>query len=921
MNTKKKLILTGLAFIMMLLVSTPVLAAELPNKTVRVACGMNEMLYMNEDGEPEGIGLQYLRQLSWNKNWTLEYVEGSYNESLQRLYDGEIDLMLPVGDEDDPDSKLLYSDFNAGYQQIGLFAREEADIYYDDFTGFNHTRVGISIGSNSEILDNYAQENQFEYTKVPLNTTQDKITALQNGDVDMIAFSTLNDVEGGKLVAILEQAPFYICTTASNTELMDEINSSMSEIMVQTPEIASELYQAVLTGKTPISYTREENDKIESADTITFGVYGDRMPLAGVDKNGNCAGIYVDLLKEIAAASKLNIQIIPIKDDNKLYSYIDDGTVDFVVGMLDLRFSQENADNHLASNFLTSCATVAVTKPEYDLDQEKVETVALTRDRTYLESSILSWFPTAAIKYYDTKRECLDAVCSERANVTFLENWEYNYEVKNARYGKLIEWDSYSYVSGPTLGASRQSDLEILSILEKTIGKIPGEKVADIITQNVNSPYAEYTLVDRLYAARNLILVGSIFLFMIVVALTFYMKAKHKYIVQLEDANKAKSEFLSRMSHELRTPLNAILGYTEVLEGNLSTDAVDRRTAAASLKSIYRAVNYQLSIIGDLLDIQQLESGKIVMHSAEVDLGSYLESIVSMLKLEAEEKQVQFAFEKENFSKKSYILDGERLEQVLLNLLHNALKFTPAGGSVKLSAKIQNQDDKTDILTFDISDTGIGISEEFQKTKLFKRFAQEYGGNTSPYEGCGTGLEISREIAHRMGGEITCVSQKGVGSTFTVTIPAQFVEKKRNRDKKNQFRADLSGIRVLLCEDNKMNQDMESRLLKKQNCEVDIADDGLMGLEKFENSPVGYYQVTLMDIRMPNMDGWTCTRQIRALEREDALSVPILAVSANAFEEDIRHSLEVGMNEHLAKPIDVRVLTEKIMQYCTKEKQ
>lgn len=915
---KNKFIRISVALIIALIfnICVPVFAAENSPKTVRIACGMNDLLYLDENGDPAGIGLPYIRQIAWNNNWTLEYVEGSYNESLNRLYEGSIDLMFPLSKEDDPDGKLAYSDFVIGYQQIGLFAKADADIFYDDFLGFNNTKIGLSIGSNSEIVDKYAKDNGFSYEQVPLNTTQDKIGALMNGDVDLIAFSTLNTAEGSKLVAILDQVPFYLCTTLGNEEVLKGINDGISEIMVNTPEIATELSQSALKGNTPLSYTREENEKIQSSEPIVFGVYSDRLPLAGIDEKGNCVGIYVDLLNEISKQSGLTIKIVPIADSNRLYSYIDDGTVDFVVGIQELRFSQENADNHLSSNHLTDCSTVAVTKPEYQLDEESPHRIILTKDRNYLEIEISKWFPNAEITYCDNRRECLDAVNGGSADITFLNFWEYNYETKNVRYKDLMEWESYRLVSGPTLGASRQSDLELLSILEKTIGRIPQTRITDIISSNLNNSYVTYTFADYLYIARTPLIIGIIILAIVLISLSLYLRTKRIYIHNLEEANRTKSEFLSRMSHELRTPLNAISGYTAILTQHLNDSDMDKEIIKNNLKSITQAADYQLGIIKDLLDIQSIESGKAQLNIEETEANAYMLSIIGMIKPEAEKKNIDFSYERLSHFSDSYMLDHVHFQQVLLNLLHNAIKFTPEGGTVKMTVEVTDHDEKNCNLKFVISDNGIGMSEDFQKNYLFKRFAQEHGGSTSPYEGCGTGLALCKKIIDLMGGTITCESKEGVGTAFTVIVPLEYVKKQSKRKRRSYPQYDLKGLKVLLCEDNVMNQDLEKRILERQNCVVDIAADGAVGLEMFKNSAVGYYDLILMDIRMPNMDGWECTRNIRALSRKDAAGIPIFAVSANAFEEDIAQSLASGLNEHLAKPLDVSLLCTKIEQYC-----
>ncbi|MDD3370147.1 MAG: transporter substrate-binding domain-containing protein [Lachnospiraceae bacterium] len=489
----------GLMFavaLMMLQIMPVVAVGTIQNKVVRVACGMNDALYLNEAGEAAGICLPYLQQLAWNNNWTLEYVEGSYNESMQNLYDGKVDLMFPVGKEENSEGKLAFSEFIGGYQQIGLFAKADADVFYEDYAGFDRKKVGISIGGNSTVLDGYAKEHGFSYVAVPLNSTQDKIEALMDGDVDLISFSTLNTVPGGKLVAVLDQLPFYFCTTVENEELLQEINSGMSKSMVNTPDVVSDMYQNVLKGYNTVSFTKEENEKIKETDQIVFGVYGDRLPLAGIDNAGNCVGIYVDILKEIAATSGLNIVIKPVADSCKLYSNMDDGTVDFVIGIKDLRYSSENADHYLMSNSITDYTTVAVTLPDYQFDEDENPVIALTKERNYLENDISENLPKATITYYDSRKECLKAVQEGTADATFLNSWEYNYESKNARFQDLIEWESIRIISGIALGATGQSDLELLSIFEKTISQIPPEKMSDIIAANLNMPYENYDLED-----------------------------------------------------------------------------------------------------------------------------------------------------------------------------------------------------------------------------------------------------------------------------------------------------------------------------------------------------------------------------------------------------------------------------------------
>ncbi|MDD3370146.1 MAG: ATP-binding protein [Lachnospiraceae bacterium] len=401
--------------------------------------------------------------------------------------------------------------------------------------------------------------------------------------------------------------------------------------------------------------------------------------------------------------------------------------------------------------------------------------------------------------------------------------------------------------------------------------------------------------------------------------LASYLKAKKKYIKELVIANKTKSDFLSRMSHELRTPLNAIDGCASLTIQSAEKEAVDKTVLVENMNSIQRASEYLLGIIKDILDVQRMETGKITLEKTEITPVSYMQTVVKMVQPMADEKNIRFKYRMIKGAKDNYMLDGLRLQQILFNILYNAVKFTPEGGAVTMTSDIVEKDDRYATIQFVIADTGIGMSKEFVETKLFHKFAQENQDITSPYEGCGNGLAICKELVDLMGGEISCVSEQGKGTTFTVTIKTEYKKQERKpREYKEMPVYDLSGIKVLMCEDNPMNQDMTKRILERMKCEVTIADNGKIGVEAFVKSELHFYSIILMDIRMPEMDGLEATRSIRSLDREDAKTIPILAVSANAFEEDVKLSLEAGMNEHLAKPVDAGVLYTKIQAHCGK---
>lgn len=439
--------------------------------------------------------------------------------------------------------------------------------------------------------------------------------------------------------------------------------------MVNTPDIVRDMFYSILKGYNIISMTREEHDKVESANVIRVGVYSDCLPLAGLDSDGQCVGIYVDLLKELAAESGLNMEIVPVEDSNGLYSYLDDGTVDLVIGEQELRFYQENADNHLASNGITDYTTAAVTMPDYQFDSDDQQVFALTRARNYLEKTICEKYPSAKIQYYDNRKECLDVVKSGKADATFLNTWEYNYESKNARFQDLIEWESIRISSVIGLGGTRQSDLELLSILEKTISQMPSEKISEIITANLNMPYSSYNLYDRFYAVKNEVIVAALILVAMIVCMGIYMHVKRKYIKDLIVANKTKSDFLSRMSHELRTPLNAIMGYANITKESIKQagNHQENEGVVDNMNSITSASSYLLGIIKDILDIQSMETGKFQLEKTEINPREYMRMVVKMIQPMADEKKINFTYNMINGAEDNYVMDGGRVQQILLN--------------------------------------------------------------------------------------------------------------------------------------------------------------------------------------------------------------------------------------------------------------
>ena len=382
---------------------------------------------------------------------------------------------------------------------------------------------------------------------------------------------------------------------------------------------------------------------------------------------------------------------------------------------------------------------------------------------------------------------------------------------------------------------------------------------------------------------------------------------------EADAANKAKSAFLLSMSHDIRTPMNAIIGFTNIaLHQNTVSDIHD------SLEKVQKSSNHLLSLLNDVLDFTRIESGKVTISPEPMDITQLTDNVQAIMNGLLYNRDLKFEVHRENLKNPYVLADVLRIREVLVNLLGNAVKFTKDGGEITLDiSSYPGADEKHIITRYVVRDNGIGMSEEFKK-KLFDPFSQEdYANARTLYKGTGLGMAITKKYVDMMGGSIAVESKKGVGTTFTVEIPLELPEQVIQSEQKQHLHRDLTGIHVLMAEDNDLNAELATMILEDAGMTVTRASDGKEVVNLFKNHPRGTYDLILMDIMMPNMDGHQAAKAIRALgiERSDAVTIPIIALSANAFIDDIQESLDSGMNDHISKPINTEELIDTITKY------
>ena len=376
-----------------------------------------------------------------------------------------------------------------------------------------------------------------------------------------------------------------------------------------------------------------------------------------------------------------------------------------------------------------------------------------------------------------------------------------------------------------------------------------------------------------------------------------------------EAANEAKTEFLQRMSHDIRTPINGICGLVNMADHY--ADDTEKQTEYRT--KVKEASNLLLELVNEILDMSKLESGEVVLEEIPFNLSSIFREVFIVIEQMAAEQNIRIMWEKKEITHRDLIGSPGYVKRVMMNILSNAVKYNRENGQIYISCmEIPSEQPEMTTMEFVCRDTGIGMTEEFQKC-VFEPFAQEHTGSRAKFTGTGLGLSISRKLVEKMGGTITFESEKGVGTTFVIRVPFKIdLDADKREEQKDVSEKSIKGLHILLAEDNELNMEIAEFMLQNEGADVTKAWDGQEAVELFRNSEPGEFDVILMDIMMPVMNGYETTKMIRSLDREDAKAIPIIAMTANAFTEDRIRAKEAGMDEHVAKPVDVELLIKVI---------
>ncbi|WP_352399128.1 transporter substrate-binding domain-containing protein [Anaerotignum sp.] len=908
----KRLITAFLSLALFFVWSIPIRADE---DTEKVRVGFFEIpIYQNieVDGTYSGYSYDYLQAIAQYTGWEYEYVTGvSFYECLEMLKKGEIDIMGVLQKTPQREEIYDYPSFSSGLSMSLLVTNEDDDrLLYEDFQAFDGITVGIQKGFvRNEGLLQYCQKNDFSVETITYDTNAELIEAIRKGKVDAGLISTNQNSPDFRVIARFDVSNVYYATTKGNTKILKGLNDALERIKLATPNFDSTLREKYFSFAVDQSavLTKEEMEYIKEHPTIRVLYDASWAPFERVDEKGEAHGISIDVLEEISKAIGIDFEYTPTHNQQEKAAMFQTGEYDLVSTMV---YSYQWANR----------LNAYITQPYIDIDymmvyrssDEKNHRLALPKGFYVSELVEKKLYEGKSITFFDTVEECMEAVSNGEADFTYANAYEAEFYMSIPKYRVL----QYSTVQGLSeqisVGVSKNADPILLSIMAKGLGTVSQEELRNMVRLHINHPQ-ESSLLDMMYTNPVQFVVLLLFIFFVLVAyftiyILYSIKNKQNEILQI--ANKAKSDFLSHMSHDMRTPMNAIVGMS-----TLGKSCHDIELSKEYHEKVNHTSQYLLTLINDTLDMSTIENNKMKLNPEPYNYNEFILAIETIMHDSAMEKGVTLETHLCTNFQQAAMFDKLRLQQIFINLINNAIKFTPPGGKVTFFTDVIPISPEQIKAVFTIRDTGIGMSPEFQK-KMFQPFEQEQGVNLGVDGGTGLGLSIVKQLVDLMGGSIQCNSQAGVGTEFIVEINADILQGSKQIPSEMELFDDnvLKGKRILLCEDHPLNTMIAQTLLEKKGCIVEHGENGRIAIEMFEKSPSQYYDAVLMDIRMPLINGFDATRFIRSLQREDAKTVPIIAMTANAFDEDIRMSFEAGMDAHLSKPIDAKELFQTLIQ-------
>ena len=933
----RKSVCVMLSLLLLLSVVLPVKAAAetAPAKVVRVGSFEDTFNYVNEKGARKGYGYELLQTLSGYTGWQFEYVTCDWSDCFEKLENGEIDIMGGISYTEDRAEEMLFSDEPMGEEKYYLYADlSRADISASDYKTLNGKKIGVLMGTEPEVmLTEWEEKYGLKTEHVNISNNEDVKQKLANHEID--CFVSLEESfwaeRGISTITRVGESGIYYAINKNRPDLKEELDDAMRALDEAVPFYTADLYKRYFSmDYTPI-LTGEEKAWLKEHGAIKMGFLTSDSGVSTFDPaTGEFTGVitdYIQFAADCLGNQELEFQLVGYDSKEAELDALKSGEIDMI-------FHFDQSPN-LAEEYHFACTNttwtsnlMAVTNKQH-FNENNVNRIAVPQNKLSLKKYLAFYYPQWEIVDCDTQEDAAKLVKDGQADcfVTWISS--------ENKYSK-----KYSFYSVPLVNPVRScfavnsGNRSLLSILNKTIKAMPVNMLAGALAMYKSSS-RKVTLSD--FIKDNFfmaLLVSSIAVAAILLTIlkllrkarkaeaaarkaandTQKLNAKLQVAVEnAESANRAKSTFLFNMSHDIRTPMNAIIGYADLASRHLDDPAKLKNY----MENIQVCGQNLLMLLNNVLDLARIENDKTEMEYSVSDIEKDFRNCVAMFRNQADSKG-QTLMVTTQLPYPYVYADIPHLTEICTNLVSNAVKYTGAGGTIRcnVTQKPGEKEGWCDTVVT-VADNGIGMSQEFQK-HIFEPFERERTSTVSKVEGSGIGMGIVKKLVGLMSGTVEVESRIGVGSTFTVTIPCRIASEDETQAKRETNPSDqkcLCGTRILLTEDNDLNAEIAVELLQEEGCTVDRAKDGVECVDMLEKAANGTYQLILMDIQMPVMNGYDAARKIRGLDDPQKANIPIIAMTANAFTEDRQVALDAGMNDHIAKPINMNVLVPTLRKY------
>ena len=910
---------------------------EKQSQIVRIGSFEDTFDYIDKNGVRRGYGYELLQALAGYTGWKFEYVKCDWSNCFDKLENGEIDIMGDISYTDEREQRMLFSDEAMGEEKYILYADlSNMDLGMSDFKSMDGKRVGVLMDTEPEImLTEWENKNSIHTEHVNVNNNDDVEKKLANHEID--AFVSLEESvwseQGISSVTTIGKSGIYFAINKERSDIKTELDWAMRKLDQDSPFFKADLYKKYFTLEYCQILTGEEKSWVEEHGNIRIGFQSNDPAVFSMDEEtGKLTGMlaeYVSYAKDCLGNQKLEFNIQEYNDYDEMIQALQEREIDmiFYTGRNPC-FAEEKG--YALTNTAWTYSLMAVTDEE-NFDEHNVYKVAVQKEKEALKQHIAFCYPQWELVDCDSLDDAADMVLNEKADC-FLMGASQAMIYDNSRNFKSVPLTKTMEACFAVRGGAGS----LLSILNKTLKAMPSDMLTSALAI-YDSTADKVTFSD--FVKDNLIaffITAIFFAFSIIsIILVLLRKARKAETVaklaanntqklndkleialkKAEDASLAKARFLNNMSHDIRTPMNVILGYAQLMENELK--GKDMPETLEHLEKMQQSGNLLLSIINNVLDMARIESGRMELDENYCRIEDVRKSLFAVFDEKAGKKNIVLHYTM-NVEHEHVLTDVTKVKEIFVNILSNAIKYTPSGGSVMMSVDELPCDEPGYMIVRNrVSDTGIGMSQDYM-TKIFDAFTREQNTTKSKIAGTGLGMSIVRKYVDLLGGTIDVESELGKGSTITVTLKHKIADEsyyvKKHIEESGTGSEILEGRNILLAEDNDLNAEITEAILERAGIKTERVEDGIQCVNMIEKMPADTYDMILMDIQMPKMNGYKATQAIRRLPDKDKACIPIIAMTANAFEEDKRDALAVGMNGHIAKPIELDKLLSMLSE-------